>query len=60
VTQYAVEVLKVQDIIITGHYNCGGVKAALTKNDFGPLEAWLSHIRSTRINFSDKLNRSEE
>ncbi len=58
--QFAVEVLKVQDIIVTGHYNCGGVKAAMSKNDFGSLESWLSHIRSTRINFSDKLNKSEE
>lgn len=45
VVQYAVEVLKVEDIIITGHYGCGGVQAALMKKDFGPLEAWLSHIR---------------
>ena len=58
--QYAVEVLKVEDIIILGHYGCGGVKASMTRNDFGALESWLSHIRSTRINFSKKLNKSEE
>lgn len=37
VLQYAVQVLKVQDIIIAGHCNCGGVKAAFKKHDHGPL-----------------------
>jgi carbonic anhydrase len=59
VVQYAVEVLKVEDIIITGHYGCGGVKAAMSKSDFGSLEAWLSHIRTTRINFRKQLIMSE-
>lgn len=46
--QYAVEVLKVKDIIVGGHYGCGGVKASLTKKNYGPLEAWLSKIRRVR------------
>ena len=45
VIQYAVEVLKVTDIIVAGHYGCGGVKAAVTKFNHGPLEAWLSKLR---------------
>ncbi len=60
VIQFAVEVLKVEDIIVTGHYGCGGVKAAMSKTDFGPLESWLSHIRSTRIHFCNQLDKSEE
>jgi carbonic anhydrase len=48
VIQYAVEVLQVQDIIVAGHYNCGGVKAAVTKYNHGPLEAWLSKLRRIR------------
>lgn len=48
VVQYSVQVLKVKDIIITGHYGCGGIKAAFKKHDHGPLEAWLSHIRKIR------------
>lgn len=45
VIQYAVEYLKVEDIIITGHYGCGGVKASFAKHDYGQLEAWLAYLR---------------
>ena len=45
VIQYSVAVLGVQDILVTGHYGCGGVKAALTVQNFGPLEAYLSDLR---------------
>lgn len=51
VVQYAVEYLGVQDIIVCGHYKCGGIKAAFKQNDFGPLESWLSHLRELRSKF---------
>ncbi len=44
VVQYAVEVLKVEHILITGHYGCGGVKAALTEGDMGLVDNWLHGV----------------
>jgi carbonic anhydrase len=45
VLQYAVEVLGVQDILIVGHYGCGGVAAAATNKQYGLIDNWLVNIR---------------
>jgi carbonic anhydrase len=45
VVQYAVEYLKVKHIIICGHYECGGVNAALNPSDMGQLNSWLQTLR---------------
>lgn len=45
VINFAVRHLQVKHIIICGHYNCGGVKAAMQPKDFGILNPWLRNIR---------------
>lgn len=45
VIQYAVDVLEVPNIIVCGHYACGGIVAALSGGTTGPVDRWLGHAR---------------
>jgi carbonic anhydrase len=46
VLQYAVEVLDVKHVIVTGHYGCGGVRAAMSGQHFGLVDHWLGPVRN--------------
>lgn len=45
VVQYAVDVLKVEHIIVCGHHSCGGVKAAMDNLQLGLIDNWLRHVQ---------------
>jgi carbonic anhydrase len=45
VLQYAVDVLKVEHVMVVGHYGCGGVKAALEDSAHGLIDNWLRHVQ---------------
>lgn len=45
VLQYGIEYLGIDNIIIAGHYGCGGIKTTFTQTDYGNLESWLYQIR---------------
>jgi carbonic anhydrase len=45
VMQFAVDVLRVQHIMVVGHYGCGGVRAAYERQRLGLIDNWLRHIQ---------------
>lgn len=56
VIQFAVEVLKIKDIIVCGHYGCGGVIASTKRHDAGLIENWLRNIRDVqRLHFDELI-----
>ena len=56
IIKYAVSILEVKHIIVCGHYECGGVKAAMESNDLGILNPWLRNIRDVYRMHSTELN----
>lgn len=60
VLQYAVDVLQVPHVIICGHYQCGGVKAAMQHEDHGLIDNWLRPIKHLYARYADELEAIED
>ena len=56
VLQYAVDYLDIKDIIVCGHYGCGGVGAAMKNNQLGLVDNWLRNIRDIYSKSKDELD----
>jgi carbonic anhydrase len=55
--QFAVDVLRVEHIIVCGHYGCGGVLAALRGDKLGLVDSWLRHIQDVQSRHRAQLDR---
>jgi carbonic anhydrase len=56
VLDYAVNILKVKHVIVCGHYGCGGVKAAMTNDQYGLVDNWLRFIKDVYRTHSKELD----
>lgn len=60
VVSFAVTYLKVNHIVVCGHYHCGGVKAAMESTDLGLLNPWLRNIRDIYRLHKSELDTIDE
>jgi carbonic anhydrase len=60
VMQYAVDVLKVEHIIVCGHHQCGGVKAAMDNLQLGLIDNWLRHVQDVLHEHEDLLAKADD
>ncbi len=57
VLQYAVDVLRVEHVIVCGHYGCGGVEAAWKRTPLGLIDNWLRHVQDVADRHGALLTR---
>jgi carbonic anhydrase len=60
VLQFAVDVLRVQHVIVCGHYGCGGVRAAMDGTKLGLTENWLRHVQDVRAKHAPAIAGIED
>jgi carbonic anhydrase len=57
VLQYAVEALKVEHVIVVGHYGCGGIHAAYAGRPLGLIDNWLRHVQDVGTLYAAQLDK---
>src|SRR5215203_1993675 len=60
VMQYALDVLRVEHIIVCGHHGCGGVKAAMDNLQLGLIDNWLRHVQDVMHKHEELSNLDEQ
>ena len=55
--QFAVDVLKVEHVLVVGHYGCGGVLAAMEERRLGLVDNWLRHVGDVVLKRAETLKR---
>lgn len=56
VLQFAIDVLHVKHVIVTGHYGCGGVRAVFDRTRLGLIDGWLQHVAAVRDHHAERLS----
>lgn len=56
VIEFAIKQLNVKHVIVCGHYNCGGIKAAMQSADLGLLNPWLRNVRDVYRLYQEQLD----
>jgi carbonic anhydrase len=60
VLQFAVDYLKVEHVIVCGHYGCGGVQAAMKNSRLGLIDNWLRHVQDVMHSHESRLSSIED
>lgn len=60
VLEYGIDLLKIQHVIVCGHYGCGGVKAAMQDHHLGLVDNWLRNIRDIYALNKDELDQIKD
>src|SRR6266536_6156957 len=58
VVQYAVEVLRVEHVIVCGHYGCSGVEVAWKRSPLGLIDNWLRHLQDVAERHAQHFTRA--
>ena len=60
VLDYSINVLKVRHVIVCGHYDCGGVRAAMSNRQYGLIDNWLRHLKDVYFENNEELEAIKE
>jgi carbonic anhydrase len=60
VLEFAIDILKIEHVIVCGHYNCGGVKAAMMDHQLGLVDNWLRNIRDVYASNKQELEQIQD